>query len=85
MIFRMVVVEINDKQPLHKVIFQLQRAGYCQLGVPMENVSVVRTCKIPESQANYYEFLAWHINAVDESYQRVTLEQLKKLNKGEWI
>lgn len=85
MTFRHLVIEINDETPLHKAIFQLERAGYRQLGVPMEEVGCIRTCKIPESQGNYFEFLAWHINAVDKQWQRVTLKQLKKLNKGEWI
>lgn len=51
----------------------------------MENVGSIRTCKIEGSQAKYFEFLAWHVNAIDDSYQRVTLKQLKQLAKGNWL
>lgn len=85
MTFKFLVAEINDEQPLHKVIFQLERIGYRQLGVPMEDVGCIRTCQIPESQGKYFEFLNWHINAVDENYQRITLKQLKQLAKGGWL
>lgn len=81
-VFLHLCVEINEDQPLHKVIFQLERLGYRQLGVPSENVSSIRTCKIEGSHCHYFEFLAWHINAIDEQWKRVTLKTLKSLNKA---
>lgn len=81
--FKNMKIEINENQPLDDVVRELERLGYSSTGFPnvINPTESIRTVRHEKYQnIKKFEFLAWHINAIDELWKLTTLAELKSMN-----
>lgn len=80
--FKNMKIEINEQQPLDEVVRELKRLGYHSDNFPniINTTKSIRT-KRHETYKHIkkFEFLAWHVNAIDDMWKLTTLSDLKNM------
>lgn len=75
-------MKITVENNLDEIVVELERLGYTSTGFPnaINQTRSIRTVQHEKySHIKKFEFLAWHINAIDDFWKLTTLAELKEM------
>ena len=80
--FKNMKIAITPEQPIDEVVRELERLGYRQkccpnITNPTMSIRTVQHEKYPHIRK--FEFLGWHINAIDDFWKITSLVELKRM------